>query len=322
MASDVRTRAAALGAGVALAVVAACVGDSSGIPVGNSSSGGSGNQPDATLSAPDSATSSSSSSSGDTDAAATSDAQVEGALDSVPGLALWLEADDLAVDTPAAIWPDRSPHHNDAAVAQTVPNVIGGNDSVNGHLAVRFGGGSGLRIADHESLQFDDAGFLIEIVERHPGITSSDDANVFEPLFEKSSGTGVRLALAYRPVSPDYRAFVQGEIGPDAGVRWPVLLPPGNPGLTRLRPHLVVFRMRSGGVLTVRGDDEAPESLVVSVPTGFGAVGVPAFLGARPAGPPLQADVAAIVVVRAADDATTARVDTYLRERFGFGPSP
>jgi hypothetical protein len=144
---------------LSLALLAACVGDSS-------TTTDAGVDSSTNDSASDVAIKDSATDSGITDAATE-----QGAWSPIQlsGLALWLTGDTAVQDinSKIATWSDQSTHHNDATQSTEALAPYFATTPINGHKAVHFDGTAhtGLAIADATSLQWSQS-FVVEIVIR------------------------------------------------------------------------------------------------------------------------------------------------------------
>ncbi|WP_394844313.1 LamG domain-containing protein [Pendulispora brunnea] len=221
---------------------------------------------------------------------------------------LWLDGDDVVVAGGAVTqWNDRSGKENHAVTAVTDsgarrPTVV----EIHGHKIVSFDGQSRLAVADTPSLQWGTDDFTFFVALRSIGL---DDPN-FGTIYARTTSTvpnpGVQLFMTRSPST-----YL---VGAEANHRITSLRSGYDDGLL----HLVMLR-RSGPSLELRVDGVlagrvTTDPVSVNASDGNGTIG-----GAREGDKFLRADIAIILGVRASlAEADIAKVEAYVRERYGF----
>ena len=302
-----------------VAAVAACVGDDPATSSGSGDDGGSNS--DATIG--DGAISQGDSgdkdAGGNKDAASAPDAD-DGGIAAISGLSLWLETDGL---TPGLLgsWNDQSSHHNNAsAPANDFPIVSPVGVNINGHPVVTFDGGDPyFSVSDSTSLQPDATGFLIEIVERSPAATLSTQG-VPWVLFDKQSNAapyGGPSIYVFHDTTAERLTSIVSSYETDASVTTPS-------GLDDTPPHRIKLLLKNVSgmtcALSVQIDSTTPVTKTVIADANFAAADLPLYIGRSSSFLvfPYTGDVAAIIAVRTPSDDDVARVDTYLKGRYGL----
>jgi hypothetical protein len=259
---------------------------------------------------------------GDTSADAPAEAQLEVGTDaaptwdpySLPGLVLWLDAEQATKDTHSNLvsWPDLSDAGNAGSSADgQAPVVVA--DVLPGHAVVQFAGTvQSVEVLDAPSLRWGTNDFLVLMVGAYTNVPSNDATLGYGSFYSKQS-----------QVSPYLGVYLTGndtnvlDSVVRAGVSVVDTVDSLQNGYNDGKPHLF-GAYRSGLYLTVLNDRATTQARIaardVSVP------GVSLFIGGVP---PYYAEVDGYVaeVIAASGALTSADVDrakAYLLNKYGL----
>jgi len=230
-------------------------------------------------------------------------------------LVLWLAADRgfTADGVGPLVWKDQSGAGNDATqdtVAKQPARLDGSGGGVGGKPTLHFTGAEYLQIADRASLQWSASDFSVFCVERHTNPTTSY-ALLYAKWTDVPPFPGFFLWADY----PTTTGFVtrldenNAAFSTDAGYNDETLRVVG------ARKHGNDLQLFVGS--TLAGENAAT---TVADPAGFDAVGLPVYLGGRPAGiQMLQGDISEVVAVKGTlTDAEMTNLQAYLKAKYSL----
>jgi hypothetical protein len=270
-------------------------------------------------------------------------AVVELDVNTIPGVVLWLRADQGVTTSSGVVtqWADQSGNHNNAAESRAglQPGLV--TDAIHGLPAVRFsagtvaatttstvGNGNDLLFAATPTFGWSTGDFLIEVVAGYDNTPSSDATQenavgygdlfvtiLGSPINSATSGMGLygnAPPLGTAPASTAVFGYVAGAAG-GAGVASSTT---GNNDRT---PHCFALQ-RVGTTLSVRVDGTEAGAQTIAATTDLGATGT-AHLGGvgNAAGQRLDGDIAEVIAVKGTTTPTDlAELEDYLLQKYGL----